>query len=88
MANKARESTVIQFAIKEKSVIDAKKEKEAVEKQLSDAKKEIKNYTTKFQALNEEKSRIAYLMDEKVRKYIFKKLIFNNYNSISSSATK
>lgn len=88
MANKARESTVIQFAIKEKSVIDAKKEKEAVEKQLADAKKEIKNYTTKFQALNEEKSRIAYLMDEKVRKYIFKKLIFNNYNSISFSATK
>ncbi|XP_005182653.1 coiled-coil domain-containing protein 186 [Musca domestica] len=72
LANKARESTVIQFAIKEKSVIDAKKEKEVVEKQLADAKKEIKNYTTKFQALNEEKSRIAYLMDEKcneVRKY-------------------
>ncbi|XP_073843220.1 coiled-coil domain-containing protein 186 [Musca autumnalis] len=72
LANKARESTVIQFAMKEKNVIDAKKEKEAIEKHLADAKKEIKNYTTKFQALNEEKSRIAYLMDEKcneVRKY-------------------
>ncbi|XP_013112105.2 coiled-coil domain-containing protein 186 [Stomoxys calcitrans] len=72
LANKARESTVIQFAMKEKNVIDAKKEREAVEKQLAEAKKEIKNYTTKFQALNEEKSRIAYLMDEKcneVRKY-------------------
>ncbi|XP_061389535.1 coiled-coil domain-containing protein 186 [Musca vetustissima] len=72
LANKARESTVIQFAMKEKNVIDAKKEKEAIEKQLADAKKEIKNYSNKFQALNEEKSRIAYLMDEKcneVRKY-------------------
>ena len=52
--------------MKEKSVIDAKKEKELVEKQLAEAKKEIKNYSTKFQALNEEKSRVAYLMDEKV----------------------
>ncbi|XP_075160022.1 coiled-coil domain-containing protein 186 [Haematobia irritans] len=72
LANKAREATVIQFAMKEKNVIDAKKEREAVEKQLTDAKKEIKNYATKLQVLNEEKSRIAYLMDEKcneVRKY-------------------
>ncbi|KAM7358380.1 coiled-coil domain-containing protein 186 [Cochliomyia hominivorax] len=72
LANKEKESTVIKFAMKEKSVIDAKKEKEIVEKQLADARKEIKNYTTKFQALNEEKSRVSYLMDEKcneVRKY-------------------
>lgn len=68
MANKEKESTVIKFAMKEKSVIDAKKEKEIVEKQLADARKEIKNYTTKFQALNEEKSRVTYLMDEKVNK--------------------
>lgn len=66
LANKARESTVIQFAMKEKNVIDAKKEREAIEKQLAEARKEIKNYATKFQALNEEKSRIGYLMDEKV----------------------
>ncbi|XP_065360060.1 coiled-coil domain-containing protein 186 [Calliphora vicina] len=72
LANKEKESTVIKFAMKEKSVIDAKKEKEVVEKQLTEARKEIKNYTTKFQALNEEKSRVTYLMDEKcneVRKY-------------------
>ncbi|KAI8120126.1 hypothetical protein FF38_09525 [Lucilia cuprina] len=72
LANKEKESTVIKFAMKEKSVIDAKKEKEMVEKQLAEARKEIKNYTTKFQALNEEKSRVTYLMDEKcneVRKY-------------------
>lgn len=56
--------------MKEKSVIDAKKEKDVAEKQLADARKEIKNYTTKFQALNEEKSRVAYLMDEKVIKLL------------------
>lgn len=53
--------------MKEKSVIDAKKERETVEKQLLDARKEVKNYAAKFQALNEDKSRITYLMDEKVK---------------------
>lgn len=52
--------------MKEKLVIDAKKEKEAVEKQLAEARKEIKTYSTKLQSINEEKSRVTYLMDEKV----------------------
>ena len=53
-------------------LIDQKKEKEAVEKQLADARKEIKNISTRFQAVNEEKSRMTYVMDEKcneVRKF-------------------
>ncbi|KAH8259471.1 hypothetical protein KR026_005061 [Drosophila bipectinata] len=72
MANKEKESTVIKFAMKEKLLIDAKKEKEAVEKQLAEAKKEVKNISTKFVAVNEEKSRMTYIIDEKcneVRKY-------------------
>ncbi|XP_036337793.1 coiled-coil domain-containing protein 186-like [Rhagoletis pomonella] len=72
MANKEKESTVIKFAMKEKLLLDAKKEKEAVEKQLADAKKEVKNVSIRFQALNEEKSRMAYVIDEKcneVRRY-------------------
>lgn len=52
--------------MKEKLLIDAKKEKDAVEKQLGEAKKEIKNVSVRFQAINEEKSRITYMMDEKV----------------------
>ncbi|XP_017043467.1 coiled-coil domain-containing protein 186 [Drosophila ficusphila] len=72
MANKEKEATVIKFAMKEKLLIDAKKEKEVVEKQLAEAKKEIKNVSTRFQAVNEEKSRMTYIIDEKcneVRKY-------------------
>ncbi|XP_017127906.1 coiled-coil domain-containing protein 186 [Drosophila elegans] len=72
MANKEKEATVIKFAMKEKLLIDAKKEKEAVEKQLAEAKKEVKNVTARFQAVNEEKSRMTYIIDEKsneVRKY-------------------
>jgi len=37
-ANREKEATVIKFAMKEKLLIDAKKEKEAVEKQLAEAK--------------------------------------------------
>ncbi|XP_055913330.1 coiled-coil domain-containing protein 186 [Eupeodes corollae] len=72
MAMKEKESIVITFATKEKSLIDAKKQKDLVEKQLADSRKEVKNITTKFQALNEEKSRITYMLDEKcndVKKY-------------------
>ncbi|XP_017036126.1 coiled-coil domain-containing protein 186 [Drosophila kikkawai] len=72
MANKEKEATVIKFAMKEKLLIDAKKEKEVVEKHLAEAKKEVKNMTTRFQAVNEEKSRMTYVIDEKcneVRKY-------------------
>lgn len=53
--------------MKEKLLLDAKKEKEAVEKQLVDAKREVKNVSIRFQALNEEKSRMSYIIDEKVR---------------------
>lgn len=66
MANKEKEATVIKFAMREKLLIDAKKEKDAVEKQLADARKEVKNVSTRFQAVNEEKSRITYIIDEKV----------------------
>ncbi|KAH8302133.1 hypothetical protein KR044_003149 [Drosophila immigrans] len=72
VANKEKEATVIKFAIKEKLLIDAKKEKEVVEKQLADAKKENKNISIRFHAVSEEKSRITYIIDEKcneVRKY-------------------
>ncbi|XP_030385139.1 coiled-coil domain-containing protein 186 [Scaptodrosophila lebanonensis] len=72
MANKEKEATVIKFAMKEKLLIDAKKDKEAVEKQLADAKKEVKNVSMRFQAVHEEKSRMTYIIDEKcneVRKY-------------------
>ncbi|XP_067643680.1 coiled-coil domain-containing protein 186 [Eurosta solidaginis] len=72
LANKEKESTVIKFAMKEKLLLDAKKEKDAVEKQLADAKKEVKNTMIRFQALNEEKLRMSYVIDEKcneVRKY-------------------
>ncbi|EDW76917.1 uncharacterized protein Dwil_GK20851 [Drosophila willistoni] len=72
VATKEKEATVIKFAMKEKMLIDAKKEKDAVEKQLADSRKEVKNVTTRFQAVNEEKSRITYIIDEKcneVRKY-------------------
>ncbi|EDV39610.1 uncharacterized protein Dana_GF24390 [Drosophila ananassae] len=72
MANKEKEATVIKFAMKEKLLIDAKKEKDTVEKQLAEAKKEVKNISTKFVAINEEKSRMTYIIDEKcneVRKY-------------------
>uniref|UniRef100_A0A1A9X0K9 Coiled-coil domain-containing protein 186 n=1 Tax=Glossina brevipalpis TaxID=37001 RepID=A0A1A9X0K9_9MUSC len=65
LANREKESTVIKFAMKEKLLLDAKKEKEAVEKQLLEARREIKNCTARFQALQEERSRITYLMDEK-----------------------
>ncbi|KAH8364130.1 hypothetical protein KR084_002811 [Drosophila pseudotakahashii] len=71
-ANREKESTVIKFAMKEKLLIDAKKEKEAVEKQLAEAKKEVKNVSTRFLAVSEEKSRMTYIIDEKcneVRKY-------------------
>lgn len=73
MANKEKESTVIKFAMKEKLLLDAKKEKDAVEKQLTDAKKDLKNCSLKFQAFNEEKSRVAYIIDEKVS-YLFTNL--------------
>lgn len=66
MANKEKEATVIKFAMKEKLLIDAKKEKEAVEKQLAEAKKEVKNVSTRFLAVSEEKSRMTYIIDEKV----------------------
>lgn len=66
MANKEKEATVIKFAMKEKLLIDAKKEKDTVEKQLAEAKKEVKNISTKFVAINEEKSRMTYIIDEKV----------------------
>ncbi|SPP87068.1 coiled-coil domain-containing protein 186 [Drosophila guanche] len=72
MANKEKETTVIKFAMKEKLLIDAKKEKEAVDKQLADTKKEVKNVSTRFMAVHEEKSRMTYIIDEKcneVRKY-------------------
>ncbi|XP_060653616.1 coiled-coil domain-containing protein 186 [Drosophila nasuta] len=72
VANKEKEATVIKFAMKEKLLIDAKKEKELVEKQLADAKREVKNVSIRFHAVNEEKSRITYIIDEKcneVRKY-------------------
>ncbi|XP_022229199.2 coiled-coil domain-containing protein 186 [Drosophila obscura] len=72
MANKEKETTVIKFAMKEKLLIDAKKEKEAVDKQLADTKKEVKNVSTRFMAIHEEKSRMTYIIDEKcneVRKY-------------------
>ncbi|XP_055842404.1 coiled-coil domain-containing protein 186 [Episyrphus balteatus] len=65
LAMKEKESIVITFATKEKSLIDAKKQKEIVEKQLADSRKEVKNISTKFHALNEEKSRITYMFDEK-----------------------
>lgn len=52
--------------MKEKLLLDAKKEKETVEKQLADAKREVKNVSIRFQALNEEKSRMSYIIDEKV----------------------
>ncbi|XP_017081235.1 coiled-coil domain-containing protein 186 [Drosophila eugracilis] len=71
-ANKEKEATVIKFAMKEKLLIDAKKEKEVVEKQLAEAKKEVKSVFSKFQCLNEEKSRMSYVIEEKcneVRKY-------------------
>ncbi|XP_016966335.1 coiled-coil domain-containing protein 186 [Drosophila biarmipes] len=71
-ANREKEATVIKFAMKEKLLIDAKKEKEAVEKQLAEAKKEVKNVSTRFLAVSEEKSRMTYIIDEKcneVRKY-------------------
>ncbi|XP_054733573.1 coiled-coil domain-containing protein 186 [Anastrepha obliqua] len=72
LANKEKETTVIKFAMKEKLLLDAKKEKDVVEKKLADAKKEVKNVTIRFQALYEEKSRMSYIIDEKcneVRKY-------------------
>uniref|UniRef100_A0A1B0GAS3 Coiled-coil domain-containing protein 186 n=1 Tax=Glossina morsitans morsitans TaxID=37546 RepID=A0A1B0GAS3_GLOMM len=72
LANKEKESAVIKFAMKEKLLLDAKKEKEMVEKQLLEARREIKNCTTRFHALQEERSRVTYLMDEKcneIRKY-------------------
>ncbi|EDV95760.1 coiled-coil domain-containing protein 186 [Drosophila grimshawi] len=72
LANKEKESTVIKFAMKEKLLIDAKKEKDAIEKQLADAKKEVKNVSIRFQGVHEEKSRMTYIIDEKcneVRKY-------------------
>lgn len=56
---------VIKFAIKEKSLLDAKKETESAQKQLSDTKKELKNLTTKYLALNEDKSRVNHIVDEK-----------------------
>ncbi|KAH8301218.1 hypothetical protein KR018_007953 [Drosophila ironensis] len=87
VANREKEATVIKFAMKEKLLIDAKKEKEAVERQLADAKKEAKNLATKFQAVNEEKSRMTYLMDEKVSMPIasiesFKTLFFWQCNEL------
>jgi len=66
-ANREKEATVIKFAMKEKLLIDAKKEKEAVEKQLAEAKKEVKNVSTRFLAVSEEKSRMTYIIDEKVQ---------------------
>ncbi|KAL5292017.1 CCDC186 family protein [Megaselia abdita] len=65
LGRKEKESVVIKFAIKEKSLLDAKKETESAQKQLSDTKKELKNLTTKFQALNEEKSKVTHMVDEK-----------------------
>lgn len=45
--------------------MDAKKETENALKQLSDSKKELKNLTSKYQTLNEEKSRVSHIVDEK-----------------------
>lgn len=55
------------YATKEKILLDAKREKENAEKQLNDSKKEIKIISTKYQLLNEEKSRLANIIEEKVR---------------------
>ncbi|XP_055376887.1 coiled-coil domain-containing protein 186 [Condylostylus longicornis] len=65
LAIKEKETIVLRFASNEKALIDAKKETEHSEKQLSEAKKEIKNITGKYQILNEEKSRIQYMLEEK-----------------------
>uniref|UniRef100_T1GH93 Uncharacterized protein n=1 Tax=Megaselia scalaris TaxID=36166 RepID=T1GH93_MEGSC len=65
IGRKEKESVVIKFAIKEKSLLDAKKETENALKQLSDSKKELKNLTSKYQTLNEEKSRVSHIVDEK-----------------------
>lgn len=64
-AIKEKENIVIKFATKEKYLLDAKKEKETFEKLLNDSKKEIKNLTTKYQTLNDEKSRLLNIIDEK-----------------------
>lgn len=66
-AIKEKENIVIKFATKEKYLLDAKKEKETFEKLLNDSKKEIKNLTTKYQTLNDEKSRLLNIIDEKVK---------------------
>lgn len=87
LANKEKESAVIKFAMKEKLLLDAKKEKEMVEKQLLEARREIKNCTTRFHALQEERSRVTYLMDEKVSHDYNQQLILNSFDC-SPSAMK
>lgn len=65
LAIKEKEKVVIHFATKEKSLLDAKKEKDLIDKLYNEAKKEVKNITFKFQALNEEKNKIAYMLEDK-----------------------
>lgn len=65
-ANKEKESTIIKFAMKEILLLEGKKEKEALDKQLEKARKEIKMLSGKIQGLNDEKNRLSNIIDEKV----------------------
>ena len=88
LANREKESIVVKFAKFEKMLIDQNKEKEAVEKQLNDARKEIKNVSSRFQAVNEEKSRMTYMMDEKVSDGDFSGKLKNYDDNVLSSFWK
>lgn len=64
-ATKEKENVVMVYATKEKTLLDIKKEKENLEKLLIDSKKEIKNLSSKYQLINDEKTRLTNMFDEK-----------------------
>lgn len=61
---------VMRYAKSEKELLDMKKEKTTLMKQIKDQQKENENILSKLRLLSEDKSRLAVNLDNKVILYL------------------
>lgn len=68
-ANKEKETSVMRYVTKESELINARKEKETVEKKCKEMTKEKDNVLGKLKVLSTEKARLTQMFDDKCTEY-------------------
>ncbi|CAH1098588.1 unnamed protein product [Psylliodes chrysocephalus] len=64
-ALKEKEAMVVRYAVSEKNILKEQKQKESIDKKLTETQKELEILQHRIQTLNSEKSRICQMLDNK-----------------------